>query len=261
MADSSSKKAPPGMLSRGLGILVELGRHPDGLPLTELAKLVGLPVSTTHRLLTDLAELGFASADPETKRYSVGLRVLELAQGVALGKTVGSTAAPPMAALTAETEETTILSMLDGPEIVYIQRIDPNRRVRISAYVGQRGPAFCTSTGKVLLAEMPEAQRAAILSLTDYERYAPNTTTDPAEVRKEIEQAAKAGYAFADSEYDPDIRAIAVPVMGPDGSCIAALCVAAPTFRTSRTKLRQLLPQLRRTSETITTNLSPDGSG
>lgn len=249
------------MLSRGLGILVELGRHPDGLALTELAKLVGLPVSTTHRLLTDLAELGFATADPETKRYSVGLRVLELAQGVALGRTVGAAAAAPMAALTVETEETTILSMLDGPEIVYIQRIDPNRRVRISAYVGQRGPAFCTSTGKILLAALPDDQRRAVLSLTDYERYAPNTSTDPVAVREEIEGVAKTGYAFADGEYDPDIRAIAVPVMGPDGGCIAGLCVAAPAFRASRTKLRQLLPRLRGTSEAITAALSPDGAG
>jgi IclR family acetate operon transcriptional repressor len=258
MADSS-KKAPPGMLSRGLAILVELGRHPDGLALTELAKLVGLPVSTTHRLLTDLAELGFATVDQETKRYSVGLRVLELAQGVALGKTVGKTAAEPMADLTVETEETTILSMIDGTEIVYIQRVDPNRAVRISAYVGQRGPAFCTSTGKVLLAEMPAERRQAILALTDYERYAPNTTTDPEAVREEIEEAAKNGYAFVDGEYDPDIRAIAVPVKGPDGSCIAALCIAAPAFRASRAKLRQLLPRLRHTSETITASLSPRG--
>ena len=260
MADTL-KKAPPGMLSRGLAILVELGRHPDGVPLTELAKLVGLPVSTAHRLLTDLSELGFATADQETKRYRVGLRVLELAQGVALGKTVGSTAAPAMAALTVDTEETTILSMLDGPEIVYIQRIDPNRAVRISAYVGQRGPAFCTSTGKVLLAELPEEQRQAVLSLTDYERYAPNTNTDPASVRAEIEGVSKAGYAVTDGEYDADIRAIAVPVMGSDGGCIAALCVAAPAFRASRAKLRQMLPRLQATSKAITADLSPDGAG
>lgn len=243
-------KAPPGMLTRGLVLLIELGGAPDGLVLSELAARVGLPLSTAHRLLSDLAALGFVEVEPASKRYTLGLRVLELAQGVSQTRTIGGRSHGPMRELTDALAETTILSVLDGTEIVYIQRVDANQTVRIDAHVGQRGPSYCTSTGKVLLAYLPAEQRRALLEQIDLVAHAPETVTDRDAVERELERVAERGWGLADREYQSDVRALAVPVLGLDGRCVASLCVAAPAFRAPE-RLEDWLPPLTEAADRI----------
>lgn len=128
--------------------------------------------------------------------------------------------------------------------MVYVERVEGWRRIQIRGAVGERGPLYCTSIGKALLAFTPEGERETIVDRLDLRKLAPNTITDPAGLREELRLTRERGYAIADEEHEEGIRAVGVPVVSSRGAPVAAICVAAPAFRVSRERLESFLPLL-----------------
>jgi IclR family acetate operon transcriptional repressor len=234
-----------GTFTKGLGLLLALGKYPDGVGVSELARDVGLPVSTVHRLLVTMVSMGFASLDSERRRYSLGLRVFELSHRIALVRELSEVALPVMRRITEATGEPTLMSVLDGREMVYVERVEGWRGVQIWGSVGGRGPLYCTSLGKALLAYLPEEEREEIIGDLRLEPFTASTITDPDELREELERTRELGYAMADEEHEEGVRAVGVPVMSSRGRPVAAICVAAPVFRVSKEDLERFIPMLR----------------
>lgn len=251
-----AKTTPPGgeaqgMLARGLSLLSALGDHPEGVSVTELARQVGLPVSTTHRLLATEIELGFVSMDASTKTYRLGVRLFELANRVTGVMDLATIARPIMRELSRRTGETVQLSVLSDGRALFIEKVGTEQAVGIRGSVGQSEPLYATSTGKILLSSMPSDTFAAMLDDLDLQAWTPTTITTRSALLAEIERTRERDYAVADEEFDAGVRAIGVPVRREAGDTRAALCISAPAFRASVAQLEQWLPDLRAAAHRI----------
>jgi IclR family acetate operon transcriptional repressor len=233
------------MVGKALRLLALLGDYPDGAGLSELSRAAGYPVSTTHRLLSSLQGEGFARSDPESRRYALGLRLFELGQRVSHARGFAGVALPVMQRLSGETGEPTLLAVLDGHHQVYVHSVQGRQQVQIRGEPGARGPLHATSMGKCLVAFAPEADRGRLVAELDLPALAPHTITTRDAFAAEIVAVRDRGFAIADEEHEPGIRAVGVPVCGPDGVALASLSTAAPAYRMSVARLEEFVPALR----------------
>jgi DNA-binding IclR family transcriptional regulator len=245
------EKKPKDMLGKGLGLLRALGGHPAGVGVSELAECVGLPVSTTHRLLSTLVDNGFAVYDPSRHVYRMGMQIFELSHqlSAAWGQ---DRVREILTKLVQETGESVLMGVLDDGSLVYVDHLEGTSNPRVKGNVGGRGPLHCTAMGKMLLATMPTADQAAVVDQLELVKLAPKTIVSRDRLRRELRQIRQRGYAIADEEHERDIRAIAVPVFGgsPDHTT-AAICVAAPVFRAPSALLLDWLPLLQNAAREI----------
>src|SRR5712691_10227290 len=168
-------------LERGLAILSSFASARPLLGVSDLSREVGLSRSTTHRYVATLAALGYLQQDSATKKYRLGPRVLDLGFSAINSMELREVAAPHLRELSDETGYTVNLAILDGTDIVYVERCRSSRRgqreIDLNLHVGARLPAYCTSLGKVLLAFLPADEQAAAVAASELTRRGPNTLT------------------------------------------------------------------------------------
>ena len=227
-------------LVKGLRLLSELARSRQPLGVTELAQRLALGKSDTHRLAQTLVEQGYARQDPSTGAYRASLRVWELGAAVLAGLDLRQAAARPMRDLLVRTRETVHLSMLDGDEVVYLDKLDSPEPVRAYTQIGGRAPAHCVATGKAMLAFQPEAVLHGLsLRLT---RHSPRTVVTSAGFLDEMARVRVAGFAVNRGEWRESVCGAAAPIRGPDGSVVAAIGVSGPAERLRGARLKVLGP-------------------
>ncbi|WP_426959545.1 IclR family transcriptional regulator domain-containing protein [Muricoccus radiodurans] len=229
-------------LAKGLAVIEAFGAGHSAMTLSEVARRTGMTPGSAQRVLRTLAALGYVGSDGT--HFSLRPRTLQLGYAYLSSLPLTAIAQPLLSALTARTEETCSLALLDGDSVIYVARA-PARRLRQDYMsVGTRMPAHATSVGKVLLAALPpEALDAA---LQDHARAAltPSTLTDLAAVRAAVAEARDRGFALNDQETIMGLRSIAVPVVA-EGKTVAALGLSAEVARVSVAELKsRLLPPL-----------------
>jgi IclR family pca regulon transcriptional regulator len=154
------------------------------------------------------------------------------------------------------------MAQLDGDEIVYVARIATQRIISIGLAVGSRLPAFCTSMGRVLIANLDEAARARYLAHVKLVQYTPRTIVDRTALQHEIERVRADGYAIVDQEFEVGLRSVAVPVQGSGGSVVASINVGVQASRaTTKVLQREFVPVLRSAAAEIASTLSPGRAG
>ena len=189
-------------LERGLAILASFHSARPLLGVSDLSRKVGLSRSTTHRYVATLAALGYLQQDAETKKYRLGPRVLDLGFSAINSMELRHVSAPHLKALSDKTGRTANMAVLDGTEIVYIERCraPDAREIDLNLHVGSRLQAYCTSMGKVLLAFLPASQLSALLDSVKLARRGPNTITSKRALLKELEQVRARGLAMNNEE-------------------------------------------------------------
>lgn len=247
----STSEAPVDVVGRAIRLLVLVGEHPQGITLSDLARKSGVPVSTSHRLVNSLRREGLVEFEPVGKRYKPGLRLFQLGQQAGRGYGFAGTALPVMQRVTQQTEEATLMSVLDGAQHLYVHYVDGPQPVGVRSEPGRHGPLHCTSMGKVLMAFAPDDVRAGLLESVALTPHGPNSVTDRAVLRDEVALAAERGYATADEEHHRGLRAVAVPILRPDGGVFAALSTAAPAFRRSMDDMRAMVPVLQAAADEL----------
>jgi DNA-binding IclR family transcriptional regulator len=247
--------APTDMVGKALLLLTRLGDYPDGAVASELARLCGYPLSTAHRLLGALVRDGFATFDQTTKRYALGLRVFQLAQGVLRTRGFTGMARPVLEEVSMATREATLLAVRDGERQLYVYSIEGPQQVRVVGEPGRHGPLHCTSQGKVLIAFAQPDVREYLIENIPLERCGPNSITSRSRFRKEIEDVRDCGYAIADEEHEAGIRAIGVPILEGDHAA-AALATAAPAYRMTMDQLVGHLPTLTEAARALSVMMS-----
>ncbi len=244
MAVRRDERPDSDAVGKALRLLCLLGDHPDGVGVSRLARAAGYPVSTTHRLLASLQRDGFVRSDGESRRYSLGLRLFELGQRVSQARGFSGVALPVMRAVTERTGEPTLMSVLDGPYQLYVHHVQGPQRLRVIGEPAKHGPLHCTSMGKCLIAFAPDDVREELVAGLELTPLGPNTITDRDRFREEIERVRAQGHAVSDEEHEVGIRAVGVPVIGPDGTALAALSTPAPASRMTVEQLTGFLPCL-----------------
>jgi DNA-binding IclR family transcriptional regulator len=162
-----------------LEILRVLGDSPSDCSLAELCATLNLHKSTVHRLMMVLERHRLVDKRPDTGRYRLGLRLFELGSKAISVLDLRERSRPFLDQVLSETQETVHLCILDEGEVLYLEKLEPHRSVRLASRVGRRVPAYCTSVGKAILAELPEAEVDSIIRPLGLKRITPNTITTP----------------------------------------------------------------------------------
>jgi IclR family pca regulon transcriptional regulator len=259
---AAPRTAPDGRysqsLERGLAILSSFTASRSLLGISDLARMLGLNRSTTHRYVSTLVALGYLEQDVASRRYRLGARVIDLGFSAINSMELREISLPHLQRLSDETGHTVNRAILDGSDIVYVERCRSARQgqrdVDLNLHVGSRLPAYCTSMGKVLLAYLSDDRRDAALAGTRLTQRGPNTLTSRSALRAELEQVRSAGLAVNNEELAFGLRSIAVPVRGRSGEVAAAVNLAAHRSWVSMADLvEQFGPALKRTAADIAT--------
>jgi IclR family pca regulon transcriptional regulator len=217
-------------LERGLLILSSFSETRPLLGIADLARAVELNKSTTYRYVATLAKLGYLQQDPDTKKYSLGPRVVDLGFAAINSMEITRVAGRYLQELSDETGYTVSMAVLDGPDIVYVDRRRSGRAsnfaMGLNLHVGSRLPAYCTSMGKVLLAYQDPAALRALLDRTDFARRAPKTITAREQLTTALARVRHAGIAVNDEELAAGLRSVAAPVRDRSGAVVAAVNIA-----------------------------------
>ncbi len=249
-------------LERGLMILSAFGEHKPVLGIADLARAVDLHKSTTYRYVSTLTKLGYVEQDPDTKKYFLGPRIVDLGFAAINSMEITRIAARHLQLLADETGYTVSMAVADGPDIIYVDRRRSGRgshlTMDLNLHVGSRLPAYCTSLGKVLLAHRDPAVLRALLDRIDMARRGPKTITAREHLMSVLGKVRQTGLAVNDEELAPGLRSFAAPVRDRSGEVVAAINVAVHlgVSNTSvETLTARLEPPLRRTADEISNRL------
>ena len=225
------------------------------LGVSELARRLGLGKSTVHRMLTTLVAEGLIEQNPRTGGYRLGIVMFELGEAVRVHMDLHAAAAPVLGELRAQTGESSQVGVLDGHEVVYVDRLESTHSLRLFTETGRRVPVHCTSSGKVLLAYLPEARRQAVLRAAPLTALTPHTITDPERLAAELARVRRRGWAEAINEREIGVASIAAPVRDISGEVVAAISIGVPLARCSVMSLRRLAPVIVEAAEAASRRL------
>lgn len=243
-------------LERGLAVLTAFTPDRSALGISELARLLGLTRSTTHRYVATLARLGYLYQDEATRKYRLGPRVLDLGFSVLGSMELREIAAPHLRRLTELTGHTSNLAIRDDTDVILIDRVRGRlgryHHLEFSLHVGSRLPSYCSATGKALLAFMAQPDLERLLDRVDLVQRGPRTRTSRAALLAELERVRCTGIAVNDEELDNALRSIAAPVRSRSGEVVASVNVAVPWSPVAMNELvSQLGPTLQATARQI----------
>jgi IclR family transcriptional regulator, KDG regulon repressor len=228
-------------LQRGLRLLQLFSESPDGLTAKQVAGRSRLPVSTVHRFLANLEGTGFLNCSGDGV-YHLGIACFAIGH-VALGQLdIRRVSQPYLQELNRQTRETIHLTVRHGLSAVYVEKLDSPEQLRIHSRIGAAVPLYCTAVGKVMLAYMPDDERARVLPQISLQCLTPNTVSNLQELDAELYRVRKNGYACDLEENELHIRCVAAPIWDHAGSVNASLSITAPVVRMAVTRLRQLAP-------------------
>ncbi|MBU4426900.1 MAG: helix-turn-helix domain-containing protein [Proteobacteria bacterium] len=213
-------------LGRGLKILELLAQSREPLTLSRIAAAMALTLPTAYRFLFTLESLGYVDKDPDMKTYRVSPKVLALGYGAFQSSDLWQTAHPYLLRASRDHGETFNLAILDGMNILYIDRIKTQKILTINLEIGSKLPAYCTSMGRVLLAFLPQEQALKIIEQTAKKAMTPRTVFSTEALKGVLEKVRVDGYAVNDGELALELISVAAPVRNRDGRVVAALNMA-----------------------------------
>ncbi len=246
-------------LERGLAILGCFTPRRPVLGIADIADDLGMSRSTTHRYVITLVALGYLEQGA-SRKYRLGLRVTDLGMSALNSTGLREHAHPYLEELRQRTSYTTSLGVLDGTDVLFVDRVRSFRRGRnengLDLHTGSRLPAYCTSIGKLLLANLPEGEQRELIGQAKLTKRGPNTITSKKALREELEEIQAAGFAVDDQELAADVYAIAAPVRNEARDVVAAVNLAAPSSVISLEELVDALgPHLVSTADRISARL------
>lgn len=219
-------------LERGLAILECFTPEKPVQGIAEIADGLGMSRSTTHRYVITLVALGYLE-QARDRKYRLGLRVTDLGMSALHSTGLSEQAHADLEVLRQRTTFTTSLAVLDGADVLYVDRARSLRRgqskIDLNVRVGSRLPAYCTALGKVLLASLPELRRREVIGQMTLAKRGPHTITSKRALQVELERVIDDGLAVDDEEYASGLVAIAAPVHDEKREVAAAINLVAHT--------------------------------
>ena len=228
------------VLDRALAILDTLSVEGPDLSLAEISDKLGLHKSTAHRLMMVLDRHKLIERNSVNGRYRLGLKLFELGTRAVSQLDLRERARPFLEKLVLEASETVHLCILDDSEVVYLDKVEPARSVRMATSVGRRNPAHCTAVGKAIMAYQSEAQVEEIVRKQGLRAMTANTITSFAELKKELNAVRERGYAVDNEEIEEGVRCVGCVVRNFSGEPLAAISISAPSFRLTKEKVKDV---------------------
>jgi IclR family transcriptional regulator, KDG regulon repressor len=236
--DKKTTKQTSQTLLRGLKILELTASGKSNLPIRELAKEVNLPRSIVHRLISTLEGEGYIQKNSSNPGYHLSSKLWSLGCAAIQGLEVREVARPHLENLSSATNELVALGVLDGPEVVYLDKIDSSQAVRAYIPVGGRAPAYCISTGKAILAHRGDDEVMRIAS--SMKKFTSHTVVGMAALKKHLAEIRRRGYSINCGEWHEDLGGVASAIWGREGNVVAAIGITVPIHRLAKENIDPL---------------------
>jgi DNA-binding IclR family transcriptional regulator len=241
----SNHESPSVAVERALAMLEAVAQEAEGLSNAEISRKLEIPKSSASYILRTLEKQGYLNRNPETGKYRVGLKVLSLSRGALTGIDVREVALPIMRHLMEKTNLTCHLAILDGPDAVYIEKVEPTGFIRMDTWVGRRMRVHATSVGKALVAYIPQERLEKILAERGMEKRTPKTITSVTRLLKDLEKVREHGYAVDDEENNMGARCVGAPIFNQDGRIEASVGLSGTTNQVNPHTMPRILEHLK----------------
>lgn len=213
-------------IDRTLDIIELLATSREGLGVTEIGQKIDLHKSTVYRLLTALLDRGYIEKDPKTSTYKIGLKFIEIS-GLFLKKLELKTEALPfMRQLAEKVGQPVHLAILEGTDVIYIEKVELVNSIRMYSQIGRRVPVYCSAIGKILLTGLTPEHFTEVLESIKFEKLTSNTVVSKEDLIHELDGVKAKGWAVDNEEHENNIRCIAAPIFDYTGKIIAAVSVS-----------------------------------
>ena len=221
-------------LAKGFKVLEAFTATETQFTLSEVGSRAGLDSGTTFRIINTLVQLGYLQKVPDSKRYRLTLKVLDLGFSAIARTELRTLARPILRSLVGEISEAASLAALEGFEMVYLERVQAGlARLGVDTRVGTRLPAYYTAIGHAVLSHLPRQTALEILNMGKRTKITPSTPTTLDEIEERLDLAKEQGYAIADPGVIVGLRVLAVPVLDVDGQALASVSVSCPAMSIS----------------------------
>jgi DNA-binding IclR family transcriptional regulator len=238
-------------VERAVAILKAFSPASPEMGVTDLARKLGLHKSTVHRLLVTLERAGFVLQDAFTGRYRLGLPLFELGSLVVTNMELRRVARPFIEDAHRASGETVHLAILDEGEVVYIDKIESTRQVRMSSMVGRRAPAHCTGLGKALLAWLPAGVLDQVIQRRGLQAFTARTLTSAEELRNHLAIVRQRGYSIDAGEHEELVRCAAAPVFDHTNHALAAVSIASVGVDVASPRFKEYVALIRNCARSI----------
>jgi IclR family transcriptional regulator, pca regulon regulatory protein len=225
-------------LARGMAVMLALSETKRRMSIAQISHRTGIPRAAARRSLHTLAKMGFVAAD-DARRYYLRPRVLSFSHGYLSGSPLAVLAQPILDRLGDSLHEACSLATLDGDEIVYLSRSTSSRIMSTTLNVGRRLPAYCTSIGHVMLAQLPQAELDDYLARVRFYPYTEHTPNSKEALQTMLQAVRESGFAFASQLMEPRLCTLAVPVRDTGRHYVAGINVILQGRLLSRTEMAE----------------------
>jgi len=239
-------------LARGLAVIQAFSTLRDPLTISHVSNKTGFSRAAVRRCLYTLAQLGFAGSD-DGRHFFLRPRILALGHSYISSMPLAAAAQPVLERISHLLHESCSIAALDGVDIVYVARVNVTRIMSIDLRVGSRLPAYCTSMGRVLLANLPPEELESYLSRAELARRTGRTIVSREKLRQMLRLVRRNGYSIVDQELEHGLRSMAVPIQNSGGKVTAALNVGAQAQRVTILEMtNKFLPHLQDAAQELT---------
>lgn len=211
--------------------IIELLENDNNLKLQDISNMLNINKSTVYRFISVMLKYNLVKKNEENGKYSLGLRFLNIATKIIDSIDIRGIAHPYLTELEKITGEAIHLTTFDGKNVVYIDKIESEKPIRMYSKIGNIAPMHCTAVGKVILTFQKKEKINEIIKKIKLVRYTKNTITNEKEFRNCLEEIRKRGYAVDDSEYEEVICCIAAPIRDYSKRVNSAVSISAVVSR------------------------------
>jgi DNA-binding IclR family transcriptional regulator len=247
----TKKRQAGSAAQRALEILEAVAKSKRPVAGNEIMEWVKLPKPTVYRTCTLLENMEMVQREPDSKKLTVGPRLCALALEVMLNSPNRGPIRAVLQSLASTIGETCTFTILDGNEVVVVDRVESAEPLRIQLHAGSRIPVHCTASGKLFLSLIPRALSRKLIESAPLKRMTPNTTVDPALFQEQLRRIRKERVSRDNQEFSTGLIAIAVPVTGKRGRICGTVSVNAPATRMTLAEAEVHVPALRRAAQAI----------
>ena len=250
MASSEASRDFVQSLARGISVIRSFSADTPRQTLSDVSRHTGLTRATARRLLLTLEDLGYVRSDG--KHFELTARVLDIGYSFVSSLNLNDIAQPFLERFSEAVHESSSVSVLDDTDIVYVARVPTKRIMTVSIGLGSQFPAYQTSMGRVLLAELDDDQVTDVFERSDRTHATERTVSSAKELIATLEQVREQGWALVDQELEIGVRSLAAPLRNAAGTAIAAMNVSTHAGRTDIDQIHDVfLPQLLETAGAI----------
>lgn len=238
------------VINRAFDILELLAHTDHPMSLTEIVSESGISKTTAYRLLRTMHERHYVEKGKDNC-YTIGIQLIETVSSHINGLELQTESKPILASLREDLNLTAHLGILDGVDVIYVEKLDLYPTTRLYTQVGYRSPAYCSSMGKCMMACLSGDELDEILYHLKFEKFTPNTISNAKELKLHLKKVRSQGYAIDDQEYMIGHRCIGAPIFDYRGDAIASISASGPIMQVTDEKISLVINEVKKAAAEI----------